>query len=256
MKKVSLLVVVICMMACKQEVKTLPLNEFETSVQQSNAVLLDVRTWDEYASGHIVNAINIDWKSDNFEQQFAELDLDKNQAIAVYCLHAKRSQNAAECIIDMGYPNVFQLEEGIEPWTELELVKEFANKDLIGVWQVCKVDSIDGLIIDKICRSVGEAIPPTNRHYRPRVIFREDGTMSASAGGNNICGGYAFERHNLNIKLGSQTLMRCGFEFEMYESGWFSFLNGSTEIRPCTMDSILLFKNICGNRNVVLRKIE
>ena len=256
MKKVSLLVVVICMMACKPEVNTLPLNEFETSVQQSNAVLLDVRTWDEYASGHIVNAINIDWKSKDFEQEFAKLDIPKEQTIAVYCLHAKRSQAASECIIDMGYKNVIQLEGGIEPWTELELVKEFANKDLIGVWQVCKVDSIDGLIIDKICRSVGEAIPPTNRHYSPLVIFREDGTMSASAGGNNICGGYAFERHNLNIKLGLQTQMWCGREFEMYESRWFSFLNGSTEIRSCTMDSILLFKNICGNRNVVLRKIE
>ena len=122
-KYLCLFITAICLMACKQEVKTLPLSEFETAVQQSNAVLLDVRTWEEYASGHIVNAINIDWKSDNFAQQFAELDFDKNQAIAVYCLHAKRSQAAAECIMKIGYKHVFQLEGGIEPWTELELVK-------------------------------------------------------------------------------------------------------------------------------------
>lgn len=83
MKKVSLLIVVICLIACKPNVKTLPLNEFEASVQQFNAVLLDVRTWDEYASGHIVNAINIDWKSKDFEQKFAKLDIPKEQTITV-----------------------------------------------------------------------------------------------------------------------------------------------------------------------------
>lgn len=283
MKKVSLLVVVICMMACKPEIKTLPLNEFEASVQQSNAVLLDVRTWDEYASGHIANAINVDWKSDNFEQEFAKLDIPKEQTIAVYCLHAKRSQAASECIIDMGYKNVIQLEGGIEPWTGLELVTEFSKNDLVGQWQVCKVDSIDGLVADKIGLMVGKEIPPDkqlqelkakfesdyNRRsgikktsssssssgptFHPRVSFKEDGTISATIGCNIIDGEYTFKRYKLNIKLGMQTEVYCGSRVAMYESAWFSFLGGSAEIRPFTKDSILFKRS---NRFIVLRKME
>lgn len=131
------------MIACKPAVRTLPLEEFETEISQNDAIIIDVRTWDEYASEHIINALNIDWKSDDFEQQIAELGMKKEQSIAVYCLHAIRSKAAAECLMKMGYTNVFQLEGGIEPWTALELQKEFSPKCLIGNWQVCSVVGSD-----------------------------------------------------------------------------------------------------------------
>lgn len=121
-KHVFFLFVAMTVMACKPMVKTLPLHEFEAQVRQSNAVLVDVRTDGEFAAGHIPAAINVDWKSDDFEEQFAALGLPYDQPIAVYCLHAKRSQAAAETLIKMGYKHVFQLEGGIEPWTDLELV--------------------------------------------------------------------------------------------------------------------------------------
>lgn len=250
MKKVSLFIVAICLIACKPEVKTLPLNEFETVVRQSDAVLLDVRTWDEYASGHIVNAINVDWKSDKFEQQFAELGLDKDQAIAVYCLHAKRSYAAAKCLLDMGYKNVFQLEGGIEPWTELELVKEFANKDLLGKWQVCQLDSIDWLHIEinDICRFTGE----NESSFCAWLMFREDSTMGASVGCNGMGGRYTFARSCLTVTDCGATEMYCD-ALDIYERALFSFVNGHIEIQPYTMDSILLKHD---NRNIILRKFK
>lgn len=250
MKKVSLFIVAICMIACQSKVKTLPLNEFETSVEQSNAVLLDVRTWDEYASGHIANAINIDWKSENFEQQFVELGLDKDHAIAVYCLHAIRSQAAAESIISMGYKNVFQLEGGIEPWTELDLVKEFANRDLLGKWQVCQVDSIDWLhvVINDVCRFAGEE----ESSFCAWLMFREDSTMGASVGCNGMGGKYTFTDNGLTIMECCQTEMYCD-ALDMYERALFSFMNGHIEIQSYTMDSIVMKRE---NRCIVLRKME
>jgi rhodanese-related sulfurtransferase len=80
-----------------------------------NAVILDVRTEDEYNDGIIENAINIDiHKGQDF---IAELEsLDKNKNYYVYCRSGARSAKACEIMNELGFENAFNLLGGILDW--------------------------------------------------------------------------------------------------------------------------------------------
>jgi len=80
----------------------------------SSVILLDVRTPDEFAEGHIANAINIDVNSSSFEQQCSKLD--KKKSIYVYCLAGVRSKKAAIILKKKGY-QVVSMSGGIKAWT-------------------------------------------------------------------------------------------------------------------------------------------
>ena len=78
-----------------------------------DVVILDVRTEEEYNSGHIQNAILI--PHDEIRER-AEKELpDKNQVVLVYCRSGARSETAARELIDMGYTNVYDF-GGIIDW--------------------------------------------------------------------------------------------------------------------------------------------
>lgn len=78
------------------------------------AQLLDVRTPQEYAGGHIGNAANVDWNGDNFEAKAATFD--KTKPIYVYCKIGGRSSKAADKLAAMGFTKVYNLEGGIMKW--------------------------------------------------------------------------------------------------------------------------------------------
>ena len=92
------------------------LEEFD---MQPQAVLLDVRTREEYDEGHIPGAILIP----EYEiAQRAESELsDKNQLILVYCRSGRRSKIASEELVNLGYTNVKEF-GGIIDWP-YEVVK-------------------------------------------------------------------------------------------------------------------------------------
>lgn len=77
--------------------------------------LLDVRTPDEYAEGHIAGAMNIDIYDDDFISQATE-SLDQSRPVAVYCRSGKRSAQASRRLSEKGY-RVANLEGGIIAWT-------------------------------------------------------------------------------------------------------------------------------------------
>lgn len=94
-------------------------NEFAELVADTNVVILDVRTADEYAEGHLERAINIDYhQSDFVEKAMASLPQDKK--IAVYCRSGRRSAGAAGKLGDKGYTLV-NLKGGIIAWKEAGL---------------------------------------------------------------------------------------------------------------------------------------
>jgi len=86
-------------------------------------LLIDVRTPGEFASGHIENSINIDYKSDNFKDLISELD--KNQKVYVYCKVGGRSGRSAKVLKDMGFEKIYDLDGGINAWEKegLKMVK-------------------------------------------------------------------------------------------------------------------------------------
>lgn len=90
--------------------------EFDTKIKTDSVQLLDVRTPQEYAEGHIEGALNINIQSDDF-QQMAEKELSKDSTILVYCRSGRRSMDAAGILTRLGY-RVINLKGGIIEWKE------------------------------------------------------------------------------------------------------------------------------------------
>lgn len=94
-------------------------NTFATRIAEPDVVLLDVRTAEEYADGHIQGAINIDVKKDDFVEQ-AKSILPTDKTIAVYCRGGRRSVTAAEKLVAENY-KVVNLKGGIMAWKEADM---------------------------------------------------------------------------------------------------------------------------------------
>lgn len=90
--------------------------EFDKEIKADSVRLLDVRTPQEYAEGHIDGALNINVQSNDF-QQTAEKELSKDSKILVYCRSGRRSMDAAEILTNLGY-KVVNLKGGIIEWKE------------------------------------------------------------------------------------------------------------------------------------------
>ena len=82
--------------------------------QDGTQIIVDVRTKEEYDSGHIPGAICIPNESIGTEQPEELPDLD--QIILVYCRSGNRSKQAAQKLFNMGYTNIYEF-GGIIDWT-------------------------------------------------------------------------------------------------------------------------------------------
>lgn len=83
--------------------------------QDTNALILDVRTEDECSEGIIPNAIMIDInKGQSFVYQIEELDKSKNYY--VYCRSGARSAKACEIMNELGFDNAYNLLGGFMQW--------------------------------------------------------------------------------------------------------------------------------------------
>jgi rhodanese-related sulfurtransferase len=81
-----------------------------------NAVILDVRTMDEWNRGIIPGAINIDiYKGQGFIYEVEQLDKDKNYY--VYCAAGARSGQACSVLNQLGFKNAYNLMGGISQWS-------------------------------------------------------------------------------------------------------------------------------------------
>lgn len=97
--------------------ENLGVDAFEKKLSEDGTVqLLDVRTAEEFAAGHIAPAINVDWFSPGFIQE-AEAVLDKQRPVLVYCRSGRRSAAAAGKLAKAGY-SVCNLTGGYLAWTE------------------------------------------------------------------------------------------------------------------------------------------
>lgn len=80
---------------------------------ETDYVILDVRTQEEYDQGHIPGAVLI---PDYEIEARAEKALpDKDQLILVYCRSGRRSKNAARILVELGYTNIMEF-GGILDW--------------------------------------------------------------------------------------------------------------------------------------------
>ena len=76
-------------------------------------ILLDVRTMEEYKEGHIMDAICI--PNETIDDTVVDTLTDKDQLIFVYCRSGRRSKEAAQKLVDLGYTKIYDI-GGIIDW--------------------------------------------------------------------------------------------------------------------------------------------
>ena len=86
---------------------------FLTAQNTEGAVLIDVRTEEEYENGHLPESISI--PLDSLESVYDEIS-DEETPIFVYCRSGSRSEQAKYMLAEMGYGNVTNI-GGIQDWT-------------------------------------------------------------------------------------------------------------------------------------------
>lgn len=107
-----------------------------------NAQIIDVRTPQEFTSGHIDNAVNIDWLSDNFVVNTQKLD--KTKPVFVYCKTSNRSPQAAKKLEELGFATIYNMKGGLLQWDAEGLSKP--TDRIIGV---CSQEYAELLNTDK-----------------------------------------------------------------------------------------------------------
>lgn len=104
--------------SCNAAFRSLSAEKFSDTIA-TGVQILDVRTAEEYAEGHIEGALQADVKMDNF-RDVALSKLTKGSPVAVYCRSGRRSLIACEILSKEGF-KVFNLKTGIIGWQEAGL---------------------------------------------------------------------------------------------------------------------------------------
>ena len=123
----SLLLVYSCQIFESTEISVVSDNQF-LEIQDTDYILVDVRTTEEYESGHIQNALNFDFYSESFLKEI--LSLDKSASIVLYCRTQNRSTKTANYLKENGFKEITVLEGGITSWVKNgnDLVYNFSDE--------------------------------------------------------------------------------------------------------------------------------
>jgi rhodanese-related sulfurtransferase len=96
--------------------RTVDVQAFNNLITSDESIkVIDVRTPQEFASGHIAGASNIDFENSNFGDEIAKLD--RSAKYAIYCRSGNRSGQALEQMKSAGFTNVTNLDGGTLTWT-------------------------------------------------------------------------------------------------------------------------------------------
>jgi rhodanese-related sulfurtransferase len=95
--------------------KKLAPDAFETMLKSDATIqLVDVRTPEEFQSGFIAGAVNLDFQDADFAKNIVRLD--KSRPVLVYCAVGGRSAKAANAFLKLGFPKVYELKGGMTAW--------------------------------------------------------------------------------------------------------------------------------------------
>jgi thioredoxin 1 len=121
--------------------QVLPADAFKTKLADvPNAQLLDVRTPNEFANGHLPKAQNVNVQDTGFEANAAKLD--KTKPVFIYCLSGGRSQTASAKLRSMGYENVYELQGGYLKWTAKMMPIVGVTRNTTPTWTSARLDSL------------------------------------------------------------------------------------------------------------------
>lgn len=121
MKKSSIIILIstilIIFSSCKSTAPVVNIIEpsaYASAITDKSVTIIDVRTPEEYAAGHLPGAVNINVQSENFEQEI--LQYNKKQPIYIYCQSGKRSAKASEQMKTLGFKKITDLKGGFKHW--------------------------------------------------------------------------------------------------------------------------------------------
>lgn len=98
----------------KPEIRNLAVVEFDRLRNETNHVVLDVRTQREYAAGHVPGALLVDANDSKFAEKLK--GLDRSKTYLVHCAAGVRSDRAVHLMVEMGFTNVLHLPGGYRAW--------------------------------------------------------------------------------------------------------------------------------------------
>ncbi|MBF4470392.1 rhodanese-like domain-containing protein [Flavobacterium sp. HJJ] len=111
-------------------VKTIDVTSYSEKIKATpNAQILDVRTPDEYAKGHIENSDNVDFLSSTFVLKTDKYD--KTKPVFVYCKSGGRSAKASAKLAELGFTSIYNLDGGMLKWEAAGLAKP--DTKIIGI---------------------------------------------------------------------------------------------------------------------------
>lgn len=105
----------------QQEIKQVSVAEAKTAIdEKKDAQFIDVRTVEEYDSGHAPKAVNM--PLDSLENNLAKLDQDK--PVYVICQTGRRSQKGSEILQKSGFKDIYNIKGGTSEWISAGLPTE------------------------------------------------------------------------------------------------------------------------------------
>ena len=118
--KTLVLALLVVALGCDAEAPGTPPSVTDISQEQllsnppKQALILDVRTAEEFSTGHAPNAVNI--PHDELASRVEELRSDTARPVVVYCERGERAGKAASVLLDAGYQEVFHLAGDMSEW--------------------------------------------------------------------------------------------------------------------------------------------
>jgi len=97
-------------------IDTLPAEQLETFVSSNDAVVIDVRTAEEYAAGHVAGALNV--PHERIVAEPALLDAYRDRNVVLYCRSGRRVGLAAEALEQAGFDRLYHLEGDMIGWQQ------------------------------------------------------------------------------------------------------------------------------------------
>ena len=125
MKRIALtfiLLVALLIEMKAQSVQNVDASKFKKLIESEDAILLDVRTPDEYSRGHIKNSTSINIADPEFASKISMLQ--KNKTILIYCGSGGRSLSAANYMSQNGFKNIYNLQHGMMEWNQQGFASE------------------------------------------------------------------------------------------------------------------------------------
>ena len=122
---VSILLVIVFLHGCATQIESpnqiledIGVQEAFELIQRNQGntdfIIIDVRTPQEFNEGYIENAVNIDFYSETFKEDLDKLD--KNKTYFIYCRSGNRSGRAMPIMKELGFKEVYNLSAGIKDW--------------------------------------------------------------------------------------------------------------------------------------------